>query len=167
MFTLDVGVRAVVFTAGKLLLQRADSDQPAWECIEAVFIMGTTLPSMIERALAAKLSLTVSATKLLYIVERFFARDSTNVHQITHYYLCDPQEAGGESLENKLAAVAAGVTEFRLLRPDGLGEGMLSPACLREVLIADAAEQFNVSPKLLVDNQLGDKSTATSGVYRA
>lgn len=162
MFTLDVGVRAVVFTGGKLLLQRATTKPPAWECIGGDFTMGKTLPSMIERALADKLSLSATATKLLYIVERFFSRESTDVHLLEHYYLCDLADLDAADM-----TAAGEKPEAALVKPEELADELFSPTCLKEVLVADAAEEFNVSPKLIVDNQLDEKSTAESGVFRA
>jgi hypothetical protein len=164
MFTLDVDVRAVLFHDGQLLLARQTPNQEHFECIGSKFILGKSLPGMIGGALAARLSLTFSVAKLLYIVERFYTRDKTDVHQITHYYLCEPSESEQQApLELPEAALNADLT---LIKPEELGEGLLEPACLREVLIADAAENFNVSPKLLVDNQLSEKSSAASGVFR-
>jgi hypothetical protein len=163
MFTLDVGVRAVVFAAGKLLLTRFSPDQPAWECVGSGFVMGKTLPAMVEDALAARIALPLAATKLLYIVERFISRDSTDVHLLEHYYLCELTETN----TGQLAAAVATDADLALLGLDELSVDQFSPACLHGVLAADAAERFNVSPKLIVDNQLGAKSAAASGVFRA
>jgi len=165
MFTLDVDVRAVVAWDGRLLLARLGPNKPLYECIGGNFILGKTLPGMIEQALETKLSLAVSATKLLYIIERFYTREGTDVHQITHYYLCELAEAEQESLPDLLAA--AHKAEAALVKPEDISDGALAPECLREVLLADAAEKFNVSPKLIVDNQLGEKCNAASGVFRA
>jgi hypothetical protein len=164
MFTLDVDVRAVLFHDGQLLLARQAPNQDHFECIGSKFILGKSLPGMIEQALATRLALAFSVSKLLYIVERFYTRDKTDVHQITHYYLCEPSESEQEApLELPDAALNS---DLKLIKPEEISKEMLEPACLLEVLMADAAESFNVSPKLLVDNQLVEKTSAASGVFR-
>jgi hypothetical protein len=164
MFTLDVDVRAVVLHDGQLLLTRGAPDQPRFECIGSSFLLGKSLPGMIEQALRARLSLAASTTKLLYIVERFYTRESTDVHQISHFYLCELADAEQAAPSTLLDGTQD--SDVALVKPQDLAEGALNPECLREVLVADAAEDFNVSPKLIVDNQLGEKSSTASGVFR-
>lgn len=164
MFTLDVSVGAVLHHEGELLLiPRGEADQAVYEIISGDFVMGLTLPAMIEHALGTKLDLAAAATKLLYIVERFYTKGNTDVHDITHYYFCEPTLTNAGTRIKCLAEDG----KIALVKPADLGEGALAPACLREILVADAGEEFNVSPKLIVDNALGEKCGAVSGVFRA
>lgn len=157
MISLQLSVHAVLLVDGQLVLRRPEGDAaaPAVCCGDSIGL-GETLPAALTRIIHAQLGLSCEAVKLLYIVERFLPRGGAKVHELAHYYLC---ERRGEA-ETPLPEGAV------LVSPAKIKPTEIEPPVLGEVLAADAADGFQVSPKLLVVNELPEESMAVSGVYR-
>ncbi len=156
MISLQLSVHAVLLVDGQLVLRRPDGDLAPGVCCGDSIGLGETLPAALARILKAQLGQSCEAVKLLYVVERFLPRGGAKVHELAHYYLCERRDDDGAPLPDGMV----------LVNPAKVKPTQIDPAVLSEVLPADAADDFQVSPKLLVVNELPEESQAISGVYR-
>lgn len=156
--SLQLSVRAVLLEGGGLVLRPQDELDAAgpYACYGNLIGLGETLPAALMHAIQAQLGFAVEAVKLLYVVERFLLEGNARVHELAHYYLCERRDDGD-------APLPAGAV---MLEPGQLKPADIEPPVLCEVLATDAADGFQVSPKLLVVNELPEESQAVSGVYR-
>jgi ADP-ribose pyrophosphatase YjhB (NUDIX family) len=166
MLSLELSAWGVLLENGQLLLYAAGTQEsaPIYSVPGDRIALGTTQSRFIESFLAKQLGCTVSAGKLLYIVERFFSRGREQVHSIATYFHCQAEEPVAEIL-GESAARDSGEGGLVLLARGKLADMPFEPEPLRQVLLADAADEFRVRPKLVVVNEQADSVSAVSGVY--
>ncbi|MBN2081037.1 hypothetical protein JW859_02400 [bacterium] len=167
MFTLDLSVGAVLYLDGKLLLNRTPAqDSTVYSCFGGGFVLGKPLPQMLEATLAGQFGLPVKSGKLLYILERFYQRGKMDVHEIVHYYQVICPDLALSELPDYIRSNGQPDLQPVLLKPAELLTGMLLPEGLRQALVTDAQDDFNVSAKLIIENSLAERCNTASGTFR-
>jgi len=167
MFTLDLSVGAVLHLDGKLLLNRTPAeDSTVYSCFGGGFMLGRPLPQMLEDTLSQQFGLPVQSGKLLYILERFYQRGKMDVHEIVHYYQLVNIELPADELLEQISQHGPAELQPELLDPAQLQPGSLLPEALRQALVTDVQDDFNVSAKLIVDNDLAERCNSASGIFR-
>jgi hypothetical protein len=166
MFSLELSAWGVLLQQEELLLRAAGGagSAPVYSIPGDRIALGTTQSRFIEELLTRRLGCAVATGKLLYVVERFFSRDREQVHSIATYYHCQAEESVAEVLAGH-AARGSREDSLVLLAPEKLIEAQFEPEPLKQVVLADATDEFRVGPKLVVINEQPESIVAASGVY--
>jgi 8-oxo-dGTP pyrophosphatase MutT (NUDIX family) len=168
VFQLNLVNRAIILHEGQFLVSAVqDETRPPFVMLIGGHIqLGETLMSSMERELQEELGLAAAPVKLCYIVENFWQRGRSKVHEIGYYFLCHFTQAVAGDLRDALRPAPGKYVNPGLLQPTELAAERFEPEPLRSLLIADAATGFADCPKLVVINELPGEVAAPSGVYR-
>jgi 8-oxo-dGTP pyrophosphatase MutT (NUDIX family) len=168
MLALNLIVRAVIFHEGKFLVTVLDDGEraPFSAFLGGHVRVGETLQDCARREVSEEVGLTITPTKLLYIVENYFFRGSSKLHEIGYYFLCKPAEAGSGPLLDRLTPNLDELISPQLLSPQDLSSSSFQPEPLKKTLCEDARENFASCPRAVIVNELPGDVDAQSGVYQ-
>jgi ADP-ribose pyrophosphatase YjhB (NUDIX family) len=168
MLALNLIVRAVIFHEGKFLVTVLDDGEraPFSAFLGGHVRIGETLQDCARREVSEEVGLKVDPAKLLYIVENYFFRGSSKLHEIGYYFLCKPVDAGGGSLLDRLTPNLDEMISPQMLTPQELSKASFQPAPLKVTLCEDARESFASCPRAVIINELPGDVDAQSGVYQ-
>jgi 8-oxo-dGTP pyrophosphatase MutT (NUDIX family) len=168
VFQLNLVNRAIILHEGRFLVTevRDPSRAPFVMLFGGHVQLGETLMASTVRELNEELGLTVVPTKLCYIVENFWQRGRSKVHEIGYYFLGHFATPPEGDLRDALQPAPGKQVHPGLLLPEELAAEHFEPEPLRSLLIADAATGFRDCPKLVVINELPAEVDAASGVYQ-
>jgi len=166
MLSLNLIVRAVICHEGKFLVTAIDEGERDvfYTFLGGHVHMGETLVQSVTREIKEEIDLEVAPAKLLYVVENFFYRGASKLHEIGYYFLCHPvKELSGPLLDNLTPSREEYIRPL-LLSPQELGDVNFQPALLKQTLTEDIRENFAGCPRSVVCNELPGDVDATSGV---
>lgn len=168
MLALNLIVRAVIFHDGKFLVTVLDDGEraPFSAFLGGHVRIGETLQECARREVSEEVGLKVTPAKLLYVVENYFFRGSSKLHEIGYYFLCKPVDAGSGSLLDSLTPNLDEMISPQLLTPQELNSANFQPAPLKHALCEDARENFASCPRAVIINELPGDVDAQSGIYQ-
>ena len=167
MLSLNLIVRAVIVHDGEFLVTMLDDGTrtPFYTFLGGHVHMGESLLGSIRREVQEEVGLDVAPTKLLYLVENFFFRGSSKLHESGYYFLCLPASPISGPLLDLLAPSTDEEIQPVLLAPQKLAEVEFQPSLLKQTLCEDARENFASCPRAVVCNELPGDVDALTGVY--
>jgi ADP-ribose pyrophosphatase YjhB (NUDIX family) len=167
MLALNLIVRAVIVHEGRLLASVLNDGErePFHTLLGGHFKLGETLTSAIVREIEEEVGLAVAPSKLLYIVENYFARNTQKLHEVGFYFLCHPTLPIEGDLLSQLKPDEESLISPELIDPADLPGLNFQPEPLRHLLKRDLAEGFGNCPRLVVINELPGDVLAMSGVF--
>ena len=167
MFQLNLVNRAIILHEGKFLVTAVrDGVRPSFTMLCGGHVqLGETLMASMVRELHEELGLALVPVKLCYIVENFWLRGRSKVHELGYYFLCHLAEPVTGDLRDSLRPAEGKHVNPGLLSPEELAAERFEPEPLLKLLIADAATGFRDCPKLVVINELPGEVDAAGGVY--
>lgn len=167
MLALNLIVRAVIVHEGRLLLTVLNDGvrAPFLTLLGGHVDLGESLTQAVAREVREEVGLSVAPSRLLYVVENWFHRGSSKLHELGFYFLCHPVVPIEGELLDALEVSQAELISPELLTPEELPESSLEPAALRTVLRDDVLTGFSSGPRLIVVNELPGDSGAVPGVY--
>lgn len=168
MLSLNLIVRAVIFHEGKFLVTVLDDGEraPFSAFLGGHVRLGETLQDCARREVSEEVGLKVTVAKLLYVVENFFYRGASKLHEIGYYFLCLPAKPVAGALLEKLSPNLDEMISPELLTPQELKKANFQPALLKQTLCEDARENFASCPRAVIVNELPGDVDAVSGVYQ-
>ena len=169
MLSLNLIVRTVIYHEGKFLVTALDDGlrTPFYSFLGGHVRVGETLQDCARREVQEEVGLEITPAKLLYVVENFFFRGATKLHEIGYYFLCLPAKLITGSLLDQLSPSATEeMINPALLSPPELGEANFQPALLKQTLAEDARESFASCPRAVIINELPGDVDAVNGVYQ-
>lgn len=168
MLSLNLIVRAVICHEGKFLVTSVDeADREVfYTFLGGHMHMGETLVQCVKREVFEEIGLEVATDKLLYIVENFFHRRASKLHEIGYYFLCHTVKPVTGSMLESLIPSSEEYIQPALLTPAELAEINFQPALLKQALCEDARESFAGCPRAVIINELPEDVEAMSGVSR-
>jgi len=168
MLSLNLVVRAVIVHEHKLLVTALDDGKRPlfYTLLGGHLHLGESLLECVKREVDEEIGLQTVPSKLLYIVENYFARETERLHEIGYYFLCHPaQPVAGELLDLLDPNFEEWISP-ELMSGDELRASEFQPSALKELLARDLAAKFAEGPKLVVINELPGDVEAESGIYR-
>jgi 8-oxo-dGTP pyrophosphatase MutT (NUDIX family) len=167
MLALNLVVRAVLVHEGRLLATVINDGerQPFYTFLGGHIKLGETLTEAVIREVQEEVGLAVAPSKLLYIVENFFARGTSKLHEIGYYFLCHPTEPVQGDMLEQLSPDTESMISPELIDPAEITGLNFQPDPLRSLLKRDLAEGFGNCPRLIVINELPGDVMAASGVF--
>lgn len=168
MLSLNLIVRAVICHDGKFLVTAVDEGERElfYTFLGGHLHMGETLVQSVKREVFEETGLEVAVDKLLYIVENFFFRNTSKLHEIGYYFLCHPVKPVAGSLLDGLTPSSEEYIRPALVAQADLAEINFQPALLKQTLSEDARESFAGCPRAVIINELPGDVAAMSGVSR-
>lgn len=138
VFSCRVG--AVCYSEDRFLLHRAQGDV-TWAFPGGKLKMNETLAAAVERELHEELGWTVTAQRLLWVVENFFdyrspsetAESSSLHHEVGFYFSVEAPEAPSAD-SHFVSTETDGRLEFRWFHVDEIGALDLRPRVLKDLL---------------------------------
>jgi 8-oxo-dGTP pyrophosphatase MutT (NUDIX family) len=167
MFGLNLIARAVIVHEGKFLLTVLDDGKraPFHNLLGGHIKVGEPMIECVVREVREEVGLEVAPLKLLYIMENYFARGSSKLHEIGYYFLCHPLRPIEGELLGQLQADTEELIAPELLTPEELMACNFQPEPLKQYLAADLADRWAHCPRLIVHNELPGHSEAKNANY--
>jgi 8-oxo-dGTP pyrophosphatase MutT (NUDIX family) len=167
VFQLNLVNRAIILHEGRFLVTEVrDGARPPFAMLCGGHVqLGETLMASMARELQEELGLRLVPVKLCYIVENFWLRGKSKMHELGYYFLCHLAEPVEGDLRDALHPAPGKNVHPGLLSAEELAGERFEPEPLRKLLIADAAAGFRDCPKLVVINELPGEVDAEPGVY--
>lgn len=167
MLALNLVVRAVIIHDGRLLTNVIDDGlrRPFHSLLGGHLKLDETLTQAVAREVREEIGIEVLPSRLLYIVENFFARGTSKMHEIGYYFLCHPAQPVEGDFLSALTPDPDEMVSPELLSAEQLLAAEFQPAALKKVLAADMATKFKDCPRLVVINELPGDAAVQSGVF--
>lgn len=165
MLSLNLITRAVIIHEGKFLVTTIDDGvrEPFYTFLGGHLGLGETLMECVERETWEEVGIKVAPTKLLYVVENFFLRSRSKLHEVGYYFICQPIEPIQGDLLDVIAPNLGESIVPSLLEPDQLMSLNFQPELVGKLVVEDSKEQFSGCPKHVVINELpGDVACSGS-----
>ena len=167
MFGLNLIARAVIVHDGKFLLSVLDDGKraPFHNLLGGHIKIGEPMIDCVVREVREEVGLEVAPLKLLYIMENYFARGASKLHEIGYYFLCHPIRPIDGDLLSQLTPDTEELIAPELLSPEELLACNYQPEPLKQYLVSDLADKWAHCPRLIVHNELPGHSEAKNKAY--
>ena len=167
MFGLNLIARAVIVHDGKFLLTVLDDGKraPFHNLLGGHMKLGEPMIDSVVREVREEVGLDVAPVKLLYLMENYWARQGSKLHEIGYYFLCHPIRPVDGDLLSQLTPDREELIAPELLTPEELMEANFQPEPLKKFLVQDLATKWANCPRLIVHNELPEQSQAKNASY--
>ena len=167
MFGLNLIARAVIVHEGKFLLTVLDDGkrQPFHSLLGGHIKVGEPMIDCVVREVHEEVGLEIAPLKLLYIMENYFARGASKLHEIGFYFLCHPIRPVEGDLLSQLSPNTEDMIAPELLSPEEFLACNFQPEPLKQYMLADLADKWVHCPRLIVHNELPGHSEAKNKSY--
>ena len=131
--TMQIRACALVWSAGRLLVQSARTNQRTWALPGGRLEKGETLEECLRREFREEMAITLRPGRLLFVNEHFFRDEGRPTQEYGFYFLCEAEEPA-ESLDQKTASPVETQLVFRWITPDEANSLVLYPEFLKHYL---------------------------------